>query len=239
MSNFPRTTDLVSSIEFRLHPSFEIHPTEVHNPKPFDAWEYIHRVLTVRPKDKYDGPLGANDALHYDFLVESLTSEAPTGHTGYGHPFLAHIDREQQVQDFIDNKIGGGVDFDDIRGSGITQTPYDVPVKKQCFIILELDRKLKWRFTKGSPGITMQEFYGTDNFDMVYRKSTAAKSFSNPETERFIAVDDCKVLYFKVGRRRSDVQKLNFHIEFQWDVGKFVPMIFDPNVPDSGGASFP
>jgi hypothetical protein len=35
------------------------------------------------------------------------------------------------------------------------------------------------------------------------------------------------------------VQKLNFHIEFEWAPGKYIPLIFDPSIPDNGGASFP
>lgn len=240
MTNFPKPTDLVSSIDFRLNPTFETHPTELGAPKPFDAFEFVHRLVTVRPRGKYDGPLGVNDVLYFDFLVETKT-RAPQGHTGFGQPFdpASPLSKEEQVRAFIKETIGDGLDYDELTGQGIVPTPYDIPVKKQCFIILELDRKLKWRFTKGSPGVTTQEFHGADNFGLVWRKGAAAGQFSDPAREPTITVDDCKVLYFRVGRRRTDVQKLNFHIEFEWAPGKYIPLIFDPSIPDNGGASFP
>lgn len=237
MTDYPNPARLIHSLDFRLHPTFEGHPTEPNGPKTFTPVEYIHRLLTVRPKQSYDSTagLGSGGTLDFEFKVKTLTPSR--GPNGEGTPFEGTGSPEAQVQAFIKDKIGKGVDFDALP-LGILGTPFDIPVKHQCFIILELDRKLSWQFAGNSPGVSTKEFYGTDNFGLIYRTDESQNTYSDP-AETSIKGDGRKVLYFRVGRRRWDMQKLNFHIEFEWAPGKYMPLIFDPNVPDNGGASFP
>ena len=253
MSDFPTIPSLINTIEYRLHKEYVRHPSEPSKPQEFEPKRIIHRVLTVRPSAPFPGSLGQNDELKYEFDIRRLTQAAPDPDTdppmGEGDEIATGsgaLTPAQQVEQFIKYKIGKGSDFDSIPKAQpfvVDPTPYDIPVRQQCFVILELDRKLKWQFAKGSSGITTKDFHGTDNFGMTFLKNKLGSSvlqFSDPLTEPLITIDDCKLIYFRVGRRRGDNQLLNFHIEFEWgDDRKFIQLIFDPSLPNDGGASFP
>lgn len=149
------------------------------------------------------------------------------------------------------------------------KSPYDIEISKQSYIVIILDPGLNWRFTPQSRGLTTKKFFGSDNFGLTFVVPEGGDqvSFTDPLKVRAVppypvSPDDpkgaekplaCRQLFFAAARRRPDCtpdqpgfnsrQGFNFHIQFfndaTGDDARRLPTIFDPTVPNSGGASFP
>jgi hypothetical protein len=130
-------------------------------------------------------------------------------------------------------------------GHGAIETPLDIdpgfglPSPRYCFLLLELDHSVNWLFTEGSQGLSAkQDAYPHDDADLHFATDNAV--FSSP-TYRVPA--KCRVLYWSILKRTPGViRPFNFHIStFQTDAGeeRWLPLIFDPNVPNSGGTGIP
>jgi len=146
--------------------------------------------------------------------------------------------RKKDVKEYVLNRFSGTKKF--IESSRKKRgTLYDMQVVEPCIIVLELDGDVNWNFTPGDPGVSSkskanpEEDYGvyfyTDDFGVVGPDQAAPES--------------CRVLYWHVASRPAQLaRQFNLHIDLWEDIGGTIhrmPIIFDPNVPDTGGAAFP
>jgi hypothetical protein len=247
MTKYPSSTDLfLRTGEYRIHDAFVAPQNDVILFKPT---KILHRVLTIRPGVNYDpcatisdfplsfiplgqdidlkaSPLDVADQAARDFVQKLLTSRTNV---------------DEQLKPYLCPSAAGEKSALSILGS-----PYDIEVESQCYLVLELDRKINWRFTPQAHGVTTKDYYGADNFGLTFIEADGA--FSTPNSDVVVKSDNCQILYFRIARRRPDEpavqgndsrQGFNFHIEFMWQDGRTMPMIFDPNVPNGGGASLP
>lgn len=130
-------------------------------------------------------------------------------------------------------------------GHGMIETPLDIdpgrglPSPRECFLLLELYHSVNWFFTEGSQGVSAKQSNFPDE-DADLHFATANDVFPSP-TYRVPA--KCRVLYWSILKRTEGVVRpFNFHIStFQTDAGiqRWLPLIFDPNVPNSGGTGIP
>ena len=115
----------------------------------------------------------------------------------------------------------------------------DLPDPQQGFLMIELNPKLNWCFSRNSYGITTKDFYLDDNFGIRFLGND--KVFTKEGSKA--PMEHSRLAYFAFARRDADTpQKFNFHVEYIWSEngkGYRIPMIFDPDIPSSGGGSIP
>jgi len=133
-----------------------------------------------------------------------------------------------------------------------------VALDTQSWLIFELADDVNWRFSGSRPAVT------TKKADPGYKDSTtgAKRPHSNANL-RYVFVDDkggvtvesdpakgpanvdCRMVFFQVvGRAKDERQGMNLIVEFFQDrqdgiANRFIPIIIDPDVPESGQQGFP
>ncbi|WGM40383.1 nucleotide synthetase [Caulobacter sp. NIBR1757] len=128
-----------------------------------------------------------------------------------------------------------------------SNTPFDLPKLEgsMCWIMLELDGDLNWGFEKGEAGVSMKrtdDKAGDYGLRFVFKGvQPDHKPVQSVPTDQ---VGPCQIAYWAVPYRKAGTIKgFNFHIEFyQRDSNNdfhSLPTIFDPNVPNTGGAGIP
>lgn len=131
--------------------------------------------------------------------------------------------------------------------------PIDLPITEQCWVVLELEDDINWRFSSTQPAVTTKapetplapnKIGLNANLRYVY------------DDDAHTVVDDpakgpeganCRIVYFRVvGRAKDKVQGMNFVVELYpvadkngVVVGKVIPLIIDPDVPNEGGPGYP
>ena len=145
--------------------------------------------------------------------------------------------------------VTGHGDYPEVGASEI-----DIDACEQCWLIIELDRKTNWRFSKTHEAATTKEpeskysdpnNWEGHNADLWYIYDNLHVSQSNNDAPEHV---DCHVIVFRVARRvEHRACKINFFVEFygQREGGKptgkamrLVPLIIDPQVPEDP-PSFP
>lgn len=103
-------------------------------------------------------------------------------------------------------------------------------------LVLQLDPNLDWEFTEGHPGVrSMQDVVDEDcGLYFVDRDGQVSGPGGN-------APSGCCMVYWSViGRQANRKRGFNFYITLVDPIsGERIPTIFDPSVPDGGGASIP
>lgn len=127
-------------------------------------------------------------------------------------------------------------------------SPYDVGVSEQCWVMVQLDPKLKnWQFTNGEFGCTTKAEANDHNCNLrhVYPNGDVSKPLERVQR------DGCRVLYLGVAKRdKPDPSNsalgsefFNFHVEFiQQTPGapeRRLKVIFDPDIKNEGNHSIP
>lgn len=149
--------------------------------------------------------------------------------------------------------LDGGGDYADFGASKV-----HIDLDRQCWVIVELDPKTNWRFSRSMPGVTTKKSEsdpiwpanGTHGFNTeltyLFDDGTFSASCNPPEVPAHV---DCHILFFKVMRRVEGVPcDMNFHVELyrRREGGKpegraidLVPLIIDPQVPEDPPQTFP
>lgn len=199
---------------------------------PADA-PVMHCQLTIKP-GPIAGPPDFSQGLTFVLVTpfDDVPSKFP--HPTTGHKFSTVHEIAQNIADNSPRVI----EFE-----SIAPTPYDIQVKRRTWLILELDPNINWEFTPGRPGVTAkQSGFNNENYGLTFVKKGA-----NPMNAGDPAPEDCRVLFFAVaGRHNPYMGKIergfNFEIDFFQSTStgeRRLPLIFDPNVPNGGGAEFP
>lgn len=127
----------------------------------------------------------------------------------------------------------------------LPNTQYDIVVKEQCWIILQLDPSIKnWQFALDDFGCTTKSAANDRN---CYLRHVYRGQLGKPGDP--VDRNGCQVLYFGVYRRgardSNDANDLpselfNFHTEFlQAALGARLPVIFDPDIKNDADNNFP
>ena len=129
--------------------------------------------------------------------------------------------------------------------NAVMTTPWDIPLpppagaaggNPQRLHVLQHAQNLDWEFTPGHPGVrSMEEIYDQDcSLYFVDRDGQVSGPGGN-------APAGCSMVYWSViGRQAATPRGFNFYITLIDPLsGKRIPTVFDPSVPDGGGASIP
>lgn len=176
----------------------------------------VHRVLTILP----------STTEHHLIFTAVKPTRAPA--------------EGQTIQDYAEAVARKATEVE----HPITEmTPYDIDVTQPCFVLLELDRTINWEFSPNKYGVTSKVVgFDHENYGLRFVADGASAGCAG---ER--APPSCHLLYFGVLGRKDDPQHgtergFNFEIDFHQvseGVRRRLPTIFDPNVPNTGGAEFP
>jgi hypothetical protein len=130
--------------------------------------------------------------------------------------------------------------------------PIDLPITDQCWVILELEKDINWRFSSTQPAVTtkapeeplvnggVKKFGLNANLRYAYENGVVVD-----DPAKGPADVNCRIVFFRVvGRAKGEVQGMNFVVELYTVVakgvaGKVIPLIIDPDVPNDGGTGFP
>ena len=115
-------------------------------------------------------------------------------------------------------------------------TPWDIPVRQQCYVLAVLDPKIRnWSFW--GEGIESKGADHAYDFEPFWLEpgDKAPRSGAIPEQSR------CRVLYFAIGRRGAKASHgVNYFVKIRDPDGvREMPLIFDPDVPNEGNGIFP
>jgi hypothetical protein len=126
-------------------------------------------------------------------------------------------------------------------------TPFDIKLgKERCYVLIELHKEIDWAFTPGSYGISMKTMLD------AHRGHDYGLRFAMPKvgtTPAYVTKPGeampvgCRVAFWAITKRnRYEERGFNFHVTFhQVSDGNhhWLPTVFDPNVPNSGGDGIP
>jgi hypothetical protein len=120
--------------------------------------------------------------------------------------------------------------------AGFLATPWDIPVKsKQCYVVLDLDPQwANWHFV--GPGMMSKDKNKAKEFGLRWVVETSNSPWTGEVHDGPIYVDNCKRIYFAVAKRRAKQvgRHVNFFTGFAQADGTFMPVIYDPDVPNLG-----
>ncbi|MFL5297949.1 MAG: nucleotide synthetase [Phenylobacterium sp.] len=130
--------------------------------------------------------------------------------------------------------------------------PIDLPITDQCWVVLELEKDINWRFSSTQPAVTTKAAETPLDHDGVEKSGLNANlryAYPNGDVvadpEKGPAGFNCRVVFFRVvGRAKDERQAMNFVVELYTVVekgvaGKVIPLIIDPDVPNDGTTGFP
>jgi len=160
-----------------------------------------------------------------------------------------HVRGYKQMCDYAGNlaKQGG------VRGLRSSLTPIDLDVHEQCWLLIELDPDINWRFSSDYLACTTKEPEPPckdqpdgprSGFNVCLRYA-----YSDGTVVRFPQDANpganCRFIFFGVVHRDDKKgQAFNLFVEFyQTDdngkTWKVLPTVLDPDVPNDGGQGFP
>lgn len=187
----------------------------------------IHRALTVRATKKPGAP-----ATHLDFISVNLD---PQNEIPNNFDIIAYVENLARNPTDVSAKLEGP----DARVD--RETPYDIAFSKQAYVVIELDSAINWEFSRGSYGITSKSYDPEEDANVVFLDTGGTRY--GPDSKIKVPDKLCRLAYFHAVSRRpqGDTKRsFNFHITFDWANTKHsMPCIFDPDIPSSGGSSFP
>lgn len=182
----------------------------------FSARSLVHRVLTVA---------AGSEGLAFESRALDKSIDPS-------------FDIEAFVRALAGKASSGGKRPEPPIDGGKTQTPFDIEVTEQCYVVLELDLAVNWRFREGSMGVSTKLDFGDSNFGLGFVDEAGGVAHDQVPT-------DCRLLWFSVAERRPPSrQGFNLDMVFQFAssdpaVTLALPTLFDPDIPSSGGSSFP
>lgn len=207
-------------------------------PEPNGYYPLPVNEPTYNPAEKFE----PQKILHYVLSIEAAASSTPNS-----GPTLGELK-------FVLLPVGGithapadiltyakTLDLKrDLGHSMVSTSPYDIDVREQVILAIELDNRINWQFTEGTYAVTTRAFYGKSNFGLhnVYPKDSA-NGANTVEFDDVICRSGCRLVYFSIFSRRGDqmLQKFNFHVEFLQSAGavsKRLVVIIDPDIKNEG-----
>lgn len=99
-----------------------------------------------------------------------------------------------------------------------------------CWVVIELDHNIAWRFEPGQPGVTVEPGRDDDNCDLVHVMSDGI-----PVRGTAPAQGICQLVYFRVQKRCGyEHQRLYCHVIHR-NKRLEDPDQIDPDIPNDGG----
>lgn len=171
----------------------------------------LHRVLTIIP----NGP----EPLHFKMAKPEVEPAPGTDVRAYS----AHIAKNPSILKLE-----------------IADTPFDINPTERCYVLLELDHRFNWEFSPGRLGVTPKEAgFDRENYGLTYANAEGLVEAGDAA----VVPDGCRVLYWAIlWRTAHEPRGFDFHVDFyQEERGRILrmPTIFDPGVPNTGGAGIP
>jgi hypothetical protein len=221
---------IVSNLEFRLPKDYD---AEAYPRIPFNPKKIVHVRLSIDASNE-----GAPKELR--FLSYETMSDLPPG-----DPF-EEVEKFSQALNvpFSQTSAKARTPTSSWEALSPLDNPYDIPLTEpltngdQGFVVLQLDPAINWCFTLGGLGVTSKDFYSDDSFGVQFIDSDGTAT-----ARGVVAPLHSRILNFAYARRIYDTkQAFNFQISFVWMDGETeykMPMVFDPDIPSSGGGSIP
>ena len=125
-------------------------------------------------------------------------------------------------------------------GASFTESPLDINISDNCWIIFELDRNINWQFSRDSPHCLTTKLNKYSNYFNL-RHVTKENIFNGGTPPG----ENCNFIYFAVGKKDSEFKNFNdafnLHVEFlqkRYDgTPQRLKLLIDPEVRNPGGTS--
>jgi hypothetical protein len=196
-------------------------------PKKYKSWPMIHRILTLSKETcptylKFKALKPKNDpgpASGLEAYLKEITDE------GYIYPNRPML-----------YKLGLAANYS--RKKFKRASPWDIPIKEQCIIILHLDTNINWRFSSESPALTTKNRRLTNYRFLRHVDKTGAL----PKNHKPLGQGKrCIIIVFALVNREDEPKNdhVNFHIEVPENIrdekSRMMEIIFDPDIPNTNG----
>lgn len=168
-----------------------------------------------------------------------------------------HFEARQRVNEDLVSGLGHMTDYarrylPPELPRGVGESPLDMGVEEQCWLLVQLDPAINWQFAKGEFPCTLKEPDLTGRNMLLRHVYDDKTDYSGPVKE-----DGCKTMFFAVAQRdKKDTSEpygawrcfVNFNVEFiQTDNDPKtneqkttrLKLIIDPDVPNEGPDSIP
>lgn len=198
--------------------------------------------------------------IQYRILTMRWRPMPPTMEVPYPSPKeglrqLVHIPGAKiEEVDLADFTGGHHNDRTKARAFSIGKTPWDIDIEesyespnynRKRILVIHLDTKFEWEFKKGTRGVTSKTPVNGEDGGLHY--VDPGTGFGIPMPDDGLPMG-CSMIYWsllgRAGRTSPEtgakVRGFNFHIDLiNPDTRRRMPTIFDPNIPDNGGATIP
>lgn len=205
------------------------------------------------PLSDYDNPNWKPQYLYYalyDFYFDS------SGHLQFrsvlGTYYKAYDtarDRRLQLQEVVDAIAKGTFDpkttFKSVQSKApkpTFETPLDILNIDNSDVIIELDRKLNWQFSRSVPALTTKSLYGSDTKVTTDSAFLQLYDAAGAKVRPGAVPPDCRILSFRAVARPWEAVGVNYkaahfnvHVELTPAGMPAVPMLLDPDFPNDGG----
>jgi len=122
--------------------------------------------------------------------------------------------------------------------SGLTPLIYfdnapNIYVRKSCYVVLQLDPSLNWRYMSAMPGLMTDQSLPDHYFDLIY----VADDGSTTTGQAPPAGTPCHIAYFGVKTSSAEqgrVDPFNLYTDFDIRKGQILPIILDPDIKNDG-----
>jgi len=134
------------------------------------------------------------------------------------------------IDTFIDDLLANTLP--ELTPLGYTENPPNLRITVPCYIVIELDSSVNWRYQPAAPGIKLASNLSSKYFGLIQVDNNG-----NETTGQAPASDKTsRILYFGVANAADDgsLDPYNLYVEFDMGFGDTVPMTIDPDIKNDG-----
>ncbi|HEY1629954.1 MAG TPA: nucleotide synthetase [Rhizomicrobium sp.] len=134
------------------------------------------------------------------------------------------------IDTFIDDLLANTLP--ELTPLGYTENPPNLRITVPCYIVIELDSSVNWRYQPAAAGIKLASNLSSKYFNLVEIDTNGnATTGTGPSSDKI-----ARILYFSVASASDDgsLDPYNLYVEFDMGFGNTVPMTIDPDIKNDG-----
>lgn len=209
---------------------------EIGNNTEYDSFQHakkpiVHYLITVKQ--------GANNGVSRALIYEAQFKGKEYEEDGAS---LA------QVIEFCRVRAANGSG----RNPGAAESPLDMAVSEQCWLVVELDSTVNWHYARDARACTSKHSnspHGLGGHNLWLRHVYADGRALEKTTKDDLGVEGCRVLFFGVAHRGHPKRNTSEHHYFNLKIEYFqlsadgrnlvLPVVLDPDVGNDGHDEIP
>lgn len=211
----------------------------------------VHFIISARP---YTDNERERERKHPDDDSNSSNVGLPENSIIFGATRKVRDNDADKVEDICREAIAIANERSVIPPSEFT--PIDISYSEQCWIVVELDHRINWQFSRGDVACTQKVTnIGPESGDNFYLRHVCLGPDGEYYCHPTVVREECRVLFFGMAfRKKANKHEIpnpggfpmNFRVEFYQDLGKesdrpcrILQIVLDPDVGNDGNEQIP